>query len=294
MRWARSDAESGALGTSRTASAAPSGGGQFAAALRTWRRTRGLSQAALAKQIMYSRSLVNLVENGHRRATEALAQAADAALDAAGKLHTVWTSTYVASPPPVRESPDRPPTDRTVCVPRAAAVRLAGAAVTWLAGRDCTDVLIIAVCSIHPTSGSAATSTRDAVHSGHLLTAGSGDSEDRKPGGHGPARSGDLVSLASVSGSTSHRGDCGDDRQPRWHSRPAASAYWCRKAGTTPDCRRISPPAAARCAASESRVGVPRRRPREPARRSPVTGTRISAAACTRPTHGVRRPELTK
>ncbi|WP_460492979.1 helix-turn-helix domain-containing protein [Dactylosporangium cerinum] len=61
----------------------------FAAALRTWRLTRGLSQAALAKQIMYSRSLVNLVENGYRRATEAFARAADTALGAGGQLHAV-------------------------------------------------------------------------------------------------------------------------------------------------------------------------------------------------------------
>lgn len=65
----------------------------FPATLRTWRLTRGLSQEALARKIMYSRSLVNLVENGHRRATEAFALAADAALNAAGQLHAAWTPT---------------------------------------------------------------------------------------------------------------------------------------------------------------------------------------------------------
>ncbi|GAB3862074.1 hypothetical protein GCM10027610_105700 [Dactylosporangium cerinum] len=58
--------------------------------------TRGLSQAALAEQVMYSRSLVNLVENGYRRATDAFARAADTALDAAGQLHAVWMSAAAA------------------------------------------------------------------------------------------------------------------------------------------------------------------------------------------------------
>ena len=68
----------------------------FAAQLRAWRVSRGLSQAALAKEIMYSRSLVNLVENGYRRTTAAFALAADAALDAGGLLHAVRTTSLAA------------------------------------------------------------------------------------------------------------------------------------------------------------------------------------------------------
>lgn len=55
----------GCVGTHDAPSAAPpESTATFAVALRTWRLTRGLSQAALARQIMYSRSLVNLIENG--------------------------------------------------------------------------------------------------------------------------------------------------------------------------------------------------------------------------------------
>ncbi|MFC5005378.1 multiprotein-bridging factor 1 family protein [Dactylosporangium cerinum] len=88
----------GCTGTSGTSSAASSESGAvtFAEALRRWRMTRGLSQAALAEQVMYSRSLVNLVENGYRRATDAFARAADTALDAAGQLHAVWMSAAAA------------------------------------------------------------------------------------------------------------------------------------------------------------------------------------------------------
>ncbi|GAA3298504.1 helix-turn-helix transcriptional regulator [Dactylosporangium vinaceum] len=100
---------------STTPSRTPSepGAARFAAALRTWRLARGLSQTALAQQIMYSRSLVNLVENGYRRATEAFARAADAALDAGGQLHAVRTTTTAAGHVPAdptrrRQEPDIP------------------------------------------------------------------------------------------------------------------------------------------------------------------------------------------
>jgi transcriptional regulator with XRE-family HTH domain len=139
---------SGAPRSPRTASPAPPSG-EFAAALRSWRSTRGLSQAALAKQIMYSRSMVNLVENGYHRATEALAQAVDAALDAAGQLHAAWTSTDVALAQPAHEPQSPVLADRAACAPRDGAAGLAGTAVMWLAVRGCTEVLIIVVRSTH-------------------------------------------------------------------------------------------------------------------------------------------------
>jgi transcriptional regulator with XRE-family HTH domain len=78
----------------------------FAPTLRTWRLTRGLSQAALAKRIMYSRSLVNLIENGYRQATEAFARAADTTLDAAGQLHAAWHKPRNAPTQPMCELSD--------------------------------------------------------------------------------------------------------------------------------------------------------------------------------------------
>ncbi|MEV8517433.1 helix-turn-helix transcriptional regulator [Dactylosporangium sp. NPDC051484] len=71
----------------------------FGASLREWRATRQLSQAALAARILYSRSLVNLVENGCRRASEAFARAADQALDADGQLYAAWCSAPITTPP---------------------------------------------------------------------------------------------------------------------------------------------------------------------------------------------------
>ncbi|MET8546541.1 helix-turn-helix domain-containing protein, partial [Kitasatospora sp. NPDC004799] len=58
----------------------------FAAALREWRRVRGLSQSGLARRVHYDKSHISKVENGEKPPTAAFARACDQELRAGGEL----------------------------------------------------------------------------------------------------------------------------------------------------------------------------------------------------------------
>ncbi|AUS79102.1 helix-turn-helix domain-containing protein [Actinoalloteichus sp. AHMU CJ021] len=81
----------------------------FIAEFRRWRDVRGLSRAALAKAMDYSRSYVSKVESGGEQASREFARAADSALNAGGALRRAWReqqalrggATRTPSPPPV-------------------------------------------------------------------------------------------------------------------------------------------------------------------------------------------------
>lgn len=62
----------------------------FVAEFRRWRDVRGLSRAALAQQMSYSRSYVSKVESGSEHASREFAKAADAALNAGGAIRRAW------------------------------------------------------------------------------------------------------------------------------------------------------------------------------------------------------------
>lgn len=62
----------------------------FVAEFRRWRDVRGLSRAALARQMGYSRSYVSKVESGSEHASREFVQVADTALNAGGPLRRAW------------------------------------------------------------------------------------------------------------------------------------------------------------------------------------------------------------
>lgn len=60
------------------------------AALREYRTSRGLSQAALARQVHVSASLIARIEKAERVATASVLDACDASLGAGGVLSALW------------------------------------------------------------------------------------------------------------------------------------------------------------------------------------------------------------
>jgi len=83
----------------------------FVAEFRRWRDVRGLSRAALARQMGYSRSYVSKVESGSEHASREFVQVADTALNAGGALRRAWREQQASetassrTPIPVPTSP---------------------------------------------------------------------------------------------------------------------------------------------------------------------------------------------
>jgi len=69
---------------------APAGQDVFVAEFRRWRDLSGLSRAALAKAMDYSRSYVSKVENGSEHASRDFVKAADTVLNTGGALQRAW------------------------------------------------------------------------------------------------------------------------------------------------------------------------------------------------------------
>lgn len=68
----------------------PVGQDVFVAEFRRWRDLSGLSRAALAKVMGYSRSYVSKVESGTEHASREFVKTADSALNTGGALQRVW------------------------------------------------------------------------------------------------------------------------------------------------------------------------------------------------------------
>jgi peptide deformylase len=85
-----------------------SDGNVFAVEFRRWRDVRGLSRAALAKQMGYDRSYVSKVESGAERPSREFAHHAEAALRAGGALRRAFQH-YAAGRRASRSRPGLPP-----------------------------------------------------------------------------------------------------------------------------------------------------------------------------------------
>jgi peptide deformylase len=69
----------------------------FVAEFRRWRDLSGLSRAALAKTMGYSRSYVSKVESAHEHASREFVKAADSALNTGGALQRAWREQEAAA-----------------------------------------------------------------------------------------------------------------------------------------------------------------------------------------------------
>ncbi|UVS79524.1 helix-turn-helix domain-containing protein [Actinokineospora sp. UTMC 2448] len=80
----------------------------FGARLRHWRRVRGLSQAALGRELRYDHTFLSKIESGSRRPTRELAERADRLLETDGELTALWARerrTAPAAPGPPTSMP---------------------------------------------------------------------------------------------------------------------------------------------------------------------------------------------
>jgi peptide deformylase len=84
----------------------------FALELRRWRDVRGLSRAALAKKLGYSRPYVSKVESGAEKPSREFAAHAEAALHTGGALRQAFRDFEAARTPETRPPAPAEPTDQ--------------------------------------------------------------------------------------------------------------------------------------------------------------------------------------